>query len=145
MLADHFQLQVVPLLALQEMKAEFPLDIAGGEIALGFHRLPGVYGAVEQPGFIVASQSPSYVPMLTRYAGKCEVVRVGPDIFSGVLTGVGFLRSEPGETAFGKAGEGETWRGKSNVRKNGESRKPQMAASCALQTGPYCQPNTRKR
>ena len=38
--------------------------------------------------------------------GKCEVVRVGSDIFSVVLTGVGFLRSEPGETAFGKAGEG---------------------------------------
>ena len=44
--------------------------------------------------------------LLTIYAGKCEVVRVGPDIFSVVLTGVGFLRSEPGETAFGKAGEG---------------------------------------
>ena len=44
--------------------------------------------------------------LLTIYAGKCEVVRVGPDIFSFVLTGVGFLRSEPGETAFGKTGEG---------------------------------------
>ena len=39
-------------------------------------------------------------------AGKCEVVRVGPDIFSVVLTGVGILRAEPGETAFGKTGEG---------------------------------------
>ena len=38
-------------------------------------------------------------------AGECEVVRVGPDIFSAVLTGVGVLLSEPGET-FGKAGEG---------------------------------------
>ena len=44
--------------------------------------------------------------LLTIYAGKCEVVRVGPDIFSVVLTGVGILRSGPGETAFGKAGEG---------------------------------------
>ena len=28
-------------------------------------------------------------------AGKCEVVRVGPDIFSAVLTGVGILWAAP--------------------------------------------------
>ena len=105
--ANHVQLEAVTLLAPQEMKAEFPLHIAGGEIAFSFHRLPCVDGAVEQPGFVVASQSPSYAPMLSRFAGKCEVVRVGPDIVSSVLINrCRLLQAKPRETAFGKAGEG---------------------------------------
>jgi hypothetical protein len=50
----------------------------------------------------------------------------------------------PGETASGKAEEGQRWRGKSNVGKNGESRKPQMADSCVLQGRCRRKPNSGK-